>query len=374
MQKDERILHLDGLRGLAILSVILFHAYSRWNHIEPWEVNDFTKKVFSNGWLGVDLFFIISGFVIYWTLDKCPGLCQFTVKRWLRLFPAMLLGSIFIFLTGFFIPNRPLGPPLLSDLIPGLTFIEPSVWNKLVGAGFRSLDEAFWSLYVEVKFYLIAALSYYTIRDKKAVGIALLYLIYLLFFASSLLFEEVHLVLSALSVFTFIGVQYYGWFLVGIFFFRYWRTGVSSNAYFSLLFGCLAVIEASIGKGYEVFLHSSLVVVIFWLSFSSKHFSKAMSSRLITGLGLVSYPLYLVHQNFVTGLAIELFRVYDGLWVSLYPLLSLILVLCVSVVLAKYEPMVKTAFANTLLPLKLRPPLGQVQAHRLTSPSKTTAI
>ena len=352
MEKENRIAHLDGLRGLAILSVIFFHAYSRWNHIEPWVANDFTKNLFGSGWLGVDLFFIISGFVIYWTLDKCPGFYQFAVKRWLRLFPAMLLGSLFIYLTGFFIPDRPLGPPLLSDLIPGLTFIEPYVWKKLIGADFRSLDEAFWSLYVEVKFYFIAALSYYVMRDKKAVGISLLYLTYLLFLAANFLFKEVPLVLFALSVFTFIGVQYHGWFLVGIFFFRFWRSGVSSNAVFSLIFGCLAVIETTTDKGCEVFLHATLVLVVFWLSFFCKHFSRAMSGRLITWLGFVSYPLYLVHQNFVTGLAIELFRLYDGLWVSLYPLLPLILILCVSVVLAKYEPMVKSAFAHTLLPLK----------------------
>jgi peptidoglycan/LPS O-acetylase OafA/YrhL len=59
-----RITHLDGLRGIAILWVIAYHAYSRW--FDYTNLLSATKNIsiFKYGFLGVSLFFMISGFVI----------------------------------------------------------------------------------------------------------------------------------------------------------------------------------------------------------------------------------------------------------------------------------------------------------------------
>ena len=68
MTNSKRVDYIDGLRGVAIINVVLFHAYSRWTSIEPFEQSSFFTKIFQTSWLGVELFFIISGYVIFLTV------------------------------------------------------------------------------------------------------------------------------------------------------------------------------------------------------------------------------------------------------------------------------------------------------------------
>ena len=66
----KRIEFLDGLRGLAILLVIFFHAFVRWPNIVPYGSSYSDFIFFKYGYLGVELFFLISGFVILMSLEK----------------------------------------------------------------------------------------------------------------------------------------------------------------------------------------------------------------------------------------------------------------------------------------------------------------
>jgi Predicted acyltransferases len=69
-----RITHLDGMRGLAILLVIAYHAYARWPELLPYAATTQHIPLLAFGWVGVQLFFMISGFVIFMTLDKSPAI------------------------------------------------------------------------------------------------------------------------------------------------------------------------------------------------------------------------------------------------------------------------------------------------------------
>src|SRR5271156_873217 len=97
MQSGGRIHFLDGLRGIAITGVLIYHGYgpayaeflpfgNRYRDIYPIRF----------GWVGVELFFLISGFVILMTLEKSRDLFDFAARRWFRLFPAMFVGSLII--------------------------------------------------------------------------------------------------------------------------------------------------------------------------------------------------------------------------------------------------------------------------------------
>ncbi len=114
-----RIKHLDGMRGLAILLVIGYHAYVRWEALLPYSHITKHIPVFSFGWLGVELFFMISGFVIFMTLDKSDSYLSFLRKRWLRLFPAMLIASLLLYLTGACSRNGQTSRPMQKICCPG---------------------------------------------------------------------------------------------------------------------------------------------------------------------------------------------------------------------------------------------------------------
>jgi peptidoglycan/LPS O-acetylase OafA/YrhL len=81
---------IQGLRGIAVLAVVFFHLES---------------TIFSGGFLGVDIFFVISGFLIthiliYDSIEKKSGIKEFYVRRFLRLFPALLFAIAFTLFVG----------------------------------------------------------------------------------------------------------------------------------------------------------------------------------------------------------------------------------------------------------------------------------
>src|SRR5690606_36957541 len=117
--------------------------------------------LFKEGLLGVQLFFLLSGFVILMTLQKTRSYLEFLKKRWLRLFPAMLIVTVILFPISQFLPERPKGVPDWVDLIPGLTFIDPTWIELFTKSKVDELEGTFWSLYVEVKYYLFFGGMYF---------------------------------------------------------------------------------------------------------------------------------------------------------------------------------------------------------------------
>jgi peptidoglycan/LPS O-acetylase OafA/YrhL len=76
---SNRLQELDALRGIAVILVVFMHIT-----IE----NDQAKDIFELGVTGVDLFFVISGFVILLTLEKTKSWQDFVISRFSRLYPA----------------------------------------------------------------------------------------------------------------------------------------------------------------------------------------------------------------------------------------------------------------------------------------------
>lgn len=133
---------LDGLRGVSILAVMGFHG--EW-------------KYFGGGGWGVDLFFVISGYLITWLLLKekdsngSVNLRNFYLRRILRIMPAF-----YVFLTGYYI----LCLIIFTDFKPVLidTMIIASVYATNIMTGWFNhpvlLDHT-WSLALEEQFYLL---------------------------------------------------------------------------------------------------------------------------------------------------------------------------------------------------------------------------
>jgi Predicted acyltransferases len=91
---------LDGLRGIAALAVVLFH-FMEWVYTDP------TKNFIGHGFLAVDFFFCLSGFVIGYAYDDRiakMGLRKFFISRIIRLHPLVIAGSILGLLAFLFDP------------------------------------------------------------------------------------------------------------------------------------------------------------------------------------------------------------------------------------------------------------------------------
>ncbi|MFJ6122282.1 acyltransferase family protein [Streptomyces sp. NPDC092129] len=148
-----RLYALDALRVVAALSVLLFHftgvdaaTKANWG-ANPKDLFPWLFPVTSYGSYGVQLFFIISGFVICLSAwDRTPG--QFVRARFLRLFPAYWFSVVVAVLVWRGLPDGARKTPSISDSLTNLTMFQ-------VPLSARHLVGAYWTLWVELTFYLI---------------------------------------------------------------------------------------------------------------------------------------------------------------------------------------------------------------------------
>ena len=304
---NQRITYLDGHRGLAIIMVILYHAFVRWPDHVPYGDSYQPYDVFYFGPLGVQLFFLLSGFVIFMSLERTTNPALFLYKRWLRLFPAMLICSLIVFFSTGFFHERPLGEASASQLIPGLTFIGPGWWNALLGIQLSSLEGPFWTIYVEVQFYVIAALLSLWLSKEKMV-FALLAL-FILSFATPLLAEHYSQLAIAHKLTETMGLKHFGWFAAGAAFYlfmgcRLWRW---------YILGCICMLLSSLqflNREHSLFIVALAVSAFFAASLVYKPLQRLLENKLLQLLGFVSYPLYLLHENMMISMITKL----DTLW------------------------------------------------------------
>ncbi|HEY4132313.1 MAG TPA: acyltransferase [Gemmatimonadaceae bacterium] len=171
----ERFLALDGIRGLALIAVLCFHFAGTWVARNP--VDRVVLGVFNSGWTGVDLFFVLSGFLITGILldtrSDAHYFRNFYARRTLRIFPLYygVLAAVMIVAPAL-IPRVRTMDMLTTLRDNGVWF-----WTYLINvriAATHSWDPAvpgrlmhFWSLAVEEQFYLLWPLIVLAAGRKK---------------------------------------------------------------------------------------------------------------------------------------------------------------------------------------------------------------
>ena len=195
---NNRIIELDALRGIAALAVIFFHYTYRLEEI--FEINIFQYH-FAIGHYGVELFFVISGFVIFMTTAKIKSAKLFIWKRILRLYPTFLICMLLTYLaTSLFEYEKFKVNPI--ELLINFTML-PSLFDV------KAVDGVYWTLKVEVIFYLFIAtlLFFKQLKNSKIIGA-----IFLLF------------CIIVSTIYKFHPYIYYGTlFLLGIYFYTLWQ-------------------------------------------------------------------------------------------------------------------------------------------------------
>jgi peptidoglycan/LPS O-acetylase OafA/YrhL len=145
---------LDGLRGLAVLAVVVYH-------LDP--------DVLPGGFLGVSLFFTLSGFLIAnllvgeWRSTGRIGLGDFWARRFRRLLPAALLGLVIAAVTAWWWADASQLAELRADVVAALAYVANwrfVVDGDLYGAGYEQPSPVlhYWSLAIEEQFYVVVAL------------------------------------------------------------------------------------------------------------------------------------------------------------------------------------------------------------------------
>jgi peptidoglycan/LPS O-acetylase OafA/YrhL len=166
----ERLDVLDGLRGIAILLVV-------WYHVWLVSGQDFGPLDFiaQSGFLGVDLFFFISGFCLFYPYARAtfdgrrePTVRHFFERRLLKIVPSYLL-ALAVFVTVYHTEFGSVQDAVVQ-VLAHLTFVHPfSAYT------FGAISGPLWTIGIEVQFYLLFPLIVPWFRRSPVLGFAALF-------------------------------------------------------------------------------------------------------------------------------------------------------------------------------------------------------
>lgn len=287
-----RVIALDPLRFLAAISVVLFHYMYRPEADLPQGLS----YAAGFGYLGVPLFFMISGYVIAFSAENKTAF-EFAVARLTRLYPVFWAGMAFT-LAFAFIFGKDAYP--VEQVIANLTMLAPYL-------GHDYLDGVYWTLTAELKFYA-----------------CVFFLMVLGWFNEYRIWLGAWLLLAFLHFFTgqpffmgwFINPHYSPYFIAGIAFCLMQKKGAGRFISIVLLSSLLLSSFQAYSHAYQFLrwpgmLERSIAVLLVWSFYALFYLMatgkiKPKDSKKYLALGSLTYPLYLIHN--VAGKA-----VIDGL-------------------------------------------------------------
>ncbi|MEV5593604.1 acyltransferase [Streptomyces sp. NPDC052496] len=293
LRSGNRLAALDGLRLLAALMVVFYHyvALARpWGH-DTGTIFPTAHWAAQYGWLGVEVFFLISGFVICMSVwGRTVG--DFAVSRISRLFPAYWAGILLTTLALKVWPE--------VDSFPG--------WDRLInnlsmlqsGNDSPDVDPVYWTLFVELKFYLImVAVVWFGVTYRNCLILCGVWTV------AAALAPGAHTPLLT----TFAMPQYAPFFIAGIAFYLMRRHGQNAVLWALVVVQLLLAqryidyrMATSLGKAAAAALPSwpaRLVIIAGFALIGAIALGgfDRIRWKWLTTAGALTYPLYLLHMN-----------------------------------------------------------------------------
>lgn len=285
---------VDGLRAVAVLLIVLFHAY---------------PSLMPKGFIGVDIFFVVSGYLISTIVYVGVELGTFTFtefysRRIRRILPSLILVLLSCLLFGWYILLEGEYQQLGKHVFSGASFISNfSLWREsgyFDYAANRKPLLHLWSLGIEEQFYIFFPLSCWFLRRKKR---DLLIMIFLS--ALSSFFLNLSKIYSD-PVAVFYLPQYRIWETLSGCILAYFTLNNSKflnhfrSSWFSLIGGsfillALFIIPEKYFPGYWALLPVMGTLLIIIAGPSAWFNRLVLSNRVLVWLGLISFPLYLWH-------------------------------------------------------------------------------
>ena len=306
-RSGEHILFLDHIRGLAIFIVMVYHgliASHGINRVISWhgwvrnsDNLPFFLQPFTAGFLGVAIFFVVSGFCIHLSHEKSKqkGFTVFFVRRFFRIYPPYLLA---LCLFAFLFPATKLHFDSWADFTQlGSHLLLINNVNKGL---FYGINGSFWSIVVEAQLYLIYPLLLMIVRKHG--------------WTRALWFTG----LLEVALRAGCAIPLPGWMLCSPFFYWFsWSLGAKlADDYLKgrplFLSSCPLWVWPVITCAAYVFRPTALFAFLFAALATTKWISHLLSrpavqatvpsfwSRSLQWLGVMSYSLYLLHEPLLT--------------------------------------------------------------------------
>lgn len=336
---SHRLAELDGLRGVAALSVVLFHYTHRFHALNPSYPGHHSFAI-TYGHCGVELFFMISGFVIYMTLAKTNSAWEFAKLRFSRLYPGFWCGvALTLIVCGTLRAPYANYAPSAVDVAINLTMLQRIV------PGCQPVDGAYWSLTVEVMFYgLICALRFSPIfaTPRKCVAFFLVAAVCVNTLETSAFHTNPitkilqHIFLYPYTPYFCIGMAAYSNFVEGAANRKKNIAAILASLITILLLRTAtdAAVSLALTAAFLAAAHSQLPI---------------LRTRPFTWLGAISYSLYVVHQNIGYSLMDWLATVGTPFWAAVCAAVSLAITIATAVTLLVERP-AQSALRRLLLP------------------------
>lgn len=307
---------VDGLRGIAILLVFLYHTW-KFSLLDP-SLRVFgialpTGMIVRTGYLGVDIFFIISGFCLYLPYARAeyfkrtpPDTKTFYLRRILKIVPSYIIAlGVTTMLTMAAAPTQM--PAILIDTIEHLLFIQNLVSPELLG----NANFVLWSVAVEVQFYLIFPLLVNALRRGFWTGISMLVLAsfayralltpccvthedlrelpsYLDLFAFGIVAARLQVLLSATTKIEMIQAPFTA---AGIILFLCGIALLNSADSSAQVYNGPAIWSA----GMRGVLGLTIATFLIVSCGAHAHLKRLLANRILIGLSIISYNVYLWH-------------------------------------------------------------------------------
>ena len=339
-----RLSRLDGLRAVAIIGVFVYHFAWFWTSaaqgqdLLPYDDMLAFLPMADTGYLGVYLFFLISGQVILITLERTRKPFDFFIKRVARLWPTLVIcGTLTFIVVSIF------GPPELQSTVPeyliSLMILPPNKLAPLFGASdWQWLDGAYWSLWVEVRFYALFGIIFYVFKKHW-------FYMWLVFcaFCFALTIAVQFTAMQALeSVGSILIYQYVPFFTLGI------VAQVRSSSRFRGLLKWVVI-----GSGIHIvllrypILGTSMDMIQHWiglifiLGLYALTINNAKGTKWLeplSGIGRASYSFYLLHQVLGVSLITAVAVLVGASWsvIAVIPLFVLLLFMS-KIIYEKFE-------------------------------------
>jgi peptidoglycan/LPS O-acetylase OafA/YrhL len=299
---DGRLIGLDGLRGIAALAVLTFHFTFRSAQLfprvgTPWGAGQW-------GYYGVALFFVISGFVIFLSLQGST-IRNFVIARVIRLYPIYLVAAVitFFLVTLTRLHGRQVSPTQALANLPLVQFL----W------GAPLIDGVYWTLGVEVVFYVAIGVLHFTglLRGRRRSVSLLGWLVVVCALCAG--YRELPPAVAATLAGVHTALEWMPVFALGMVFYLLWS---GERGVLTLILGPLSIL-ASTYTLRDDRLTISIVAICALVTIALWGPSAILSNRPLRFLGDISYPLYLIHQNIGYIILVGLASVDFSRWVSI---------------------------------------------------------